>query len=154
MRHGVIVAILAALSASASGAAAQQQMISLAPKLDPVWQKLGRNNAKFLSVDQQALLDDLGFAAAAADGCPDITLDRQAFERGFEDFKTAAYMKLSPDEKRRFEYHLMMNFGATTALYSAEGFLHPKDACKLAESRRDAGPGRFWVKPAAAPPAP
>jgi len=39
------------------------------------------------------------------------------------------------------------------ALYTAEGLLHPKDGCRFAEKKRNAGPGRFWVEPTSAPPA-
>jgi hypothetical protein len=48
----------------------------------------------------------------------------------------------------------MMNYGAAVALYSAEGLLHPKEACKLAEEKRGAGPSRFWIEPASAAPSP
>jgi hypothetical protein len=43
--------------------------------------------------------------------------------------------------------------GAAVALYTAEGLLHPKQGCKFAETKRDQGPGRFWVEPASTSPA-
>jgi len=46
----------------------------------------------------------------------------------------------------------MMNFGATVALYTAEGLLHPKEACKFAETKRGERPGQYWV-PTSGPPA-
>jgi hypothetical protein len=121
-----------------------------ASKLDPAWQRVAQSNSRFLTKDQQALLHDLAFAAAAAELCPGFRVDRDAFVKAFETFKTPEYMKLPPDNKRRLEYRLMVNFGALVALYHAEGLLHPKEACRLAEEKRAAGPGRFWVQPAAA----
>jgi hypothetical protein len=126
---------------------------ALVSRLDPAWDRLGQSNAKFLSVDQQALLDDLAFAAAVSGGCPGFELDKPKFEDGFKGFKTDEYMKLSPEEKRRREYRLMANYGATVALYTAEGLLHPKGACKFAETKRDLGPGRFWLPVSDTPPA-
>ena len=152
-RFAVVGTLAVLLGSLVSAAWAQENLPSLVPKLDPVWQGLARNNARFLSKDQQILLDDLGFAAAAADGCPGFVIDRNAFEQAFKSFRTDEYMKLSPELKRKFEYHLMMNFGATRALYAAEGYLNPGPSCRLAESRREAGPGRFWVPPASAAPA-
>jgi hypothetical protein len=155
IRMGGIALVAGLLLGLARVAGAQDELPKMAPKLDPVWNRLAASNAKFLNQDQQVLLDDLAFATAvAAGGCPGFRLDRQKFEDAFRSFSTDDYMKQSPDEKRRREYRLMMNFGATVALYQAEGVLHPKEACRFAEEKRAAGPGRFWVQPASATPAP
>ncbi len=154
IRMGGIALVAGLLLGLARVAGAQDDLPRMAPKLDPVWNRLAVSNAKFLNRDQQALLDDLAFAAAVASGgCPGFQLDRQRFEDGFKSLRTDDYMKAPADEKRRREYRLMMNFGATVALYQAEGVLHPKEACRFAEERRAAGPGRFWVQPASATPA-
>jgi len=131
----------------------RQQLRPLVSKLDPAWQRLAENNAKFLTTDQQELLDDLAFALAVGSGCPGFQVDKEKFRKGFEGFRTDDYMKQSADQKRQREYHLMMNFGATVALYTAEGLLHPQEACKFAEGKRGLGPGRFWVQPTGGPPA-
>ncbi len=148
---GVVVALLVWQASSASS---QERNRALASQLDPAWQRLAQSNDQFLSKDQESLLHDLAFAAAAAGGCPGFSLDRDKFEKGFESFKTDDYMKLPADQKRKREYRLMMNYGAAVALYTAEGLLHPKEACKFAEGRRDLGPGRFWVAPVSSEPAP
>jgi hypothetical protein len=147
IRMGLLVVLLAGL---APVSRAQDPPTARASKLDPAWQRVAQSNAKFLTKDQQALLHDLAFAAAAAELCPGFRVDRDAFVKAFEAFKTPEYMKLPPDKKRRLEYRLMVNFGALVALYHAEGLLHPKEACRLAEEKRAAGPGRYWVQPAAA----
>jgi hypothetical protein len=147
----VVVALLSWLTPSVD--AKEQKLATLVPKLDPAWQRLKQSNDQFLTEDQQTLLHDLAFAAAAAGGCPGFTLDRDKFKQGFESLKTDDYMKLPADEKRKREYRLMMNYGAAVALYTAEGLLHPKEGCKFAETKRDQGPGRFWVEPASTPPA-
>ena len=140
----ILVGLVACLAAQ--GVQAQDELPRLVSKLDPAWQRLAANNAKFLTKDQQALLDDLAFAAAVSGGCPGFAIDKQKFEQGFRGFKTDDYMKLPPDEKRKLEYRLMTNYGATVALYTAEGLLRPKEACKFAEEKRSAGPGRFWAQ--------
>ncbi|HKA29801.1 MAG TPA: hypothetical protein VKH82_10515 [Candidatus Binatia bacterium] len=146
----VLVAMLARPAPCASGAVEAPALVS---QLNPAWERLAKSNEKFLTKDQEALLHDLAFATAAAGGCPGFTIDREKFEQGFQGFKTDDYMKLPAEEKRKFDYHLMMNHGAATALYTAEGLLHPKDGCRFAEKKRSGGPGRFGVEPASAPPA-
>jgi hypothetical protein len=133
--------------------AKEQKPTALVSKLDPAWQRLKQSNDQFLTEDQQTLLHDLAFAAATTGGCPGFTLDQDKFKQGFESLKTDDYMRLSAEDKRKREYRLMMNYGATVALYTAEGLLHPKEACKFAETKRSGGPGRFWVEPASTPPA-
>jgi hypothetical protein len=150
IRTGRIALLVGLLACVAQAARAQDELPSLTPQLDPVWQRLAANNAKFLSRDQQALLDDMAFAAAVAAGCPGFKVDREKMKQGFLGFRSDDYMKQSPEEKRRREYHLMMNFGATVTLYAVEGQMHPKQSCKLAEERRGGGPGRFWLPAAAA----
>lgn len=153
-RCAVVVVALAACSMTPVHAAQTRKPRILVSKLDPAWERLKQSNDKFLTEDQQTMLHDLAFAAAAVGGCPGFTLDRDKFKQGFEALKTDDYMKLPPDEKRKREYHLMMNYGATVALYTAEGLLHPKEACRFAETKRDQGPGRFWVEPSSNEPAP
>ena len=87
-------------------------------------------------MDQRRLLDDLAFAMAVSGGCPGFQLDQDKFKKAFEGFRTDDYMKLPPDQKRQREYRLMMNFDATVALYTTEGLLDPKEACKLAEGKQ------------------
>src|SRR5262245_17394464 len=154
MRAGWIFAILIGRGAGSAQAANAQGDLpkSFISRLDPAWDRLGQSNSQFLSLDQQALLDDLAFAAAVSGGCPGFQLDKTKFEDGFKGFKSDEYMKLSAEEKRRREYRLMVNYGATVALYTAEGLLHPKDACKFAETKRDLGPGRFWMPVSDTPP--
>jgi|SRR5262245_7157492 len=146
----VLVALLARPALGASGPA---EAPALNSQLNPAWDRLAKSNEKFLTKDQEALLHDLAFATAAAGGCPGFTIDRDKFKQGFESFKTDDYMKLPAEEKRKIDYRLMMNYGAAVALYTAEGLLHPKQGCKFAETKRDQGPGRFWVEPASTPPA-
>lgn len=144
IRRGCITLAAGLLACLAQAAGAQEE--PLVSKLSPAWNRLALSNAKFLTKEQQVLLDDLAFAAAVAGGgCPDFQLDRKKFEDAFAGFKTDAYMKLAPEEKRRLEYRLMANYGATVALYGAEGLLHPKEACRYAEGKRAEGPGRFWL---------
>ena len=145
----VLVGVLACLTPAvhAQGERSPAQV----SKLDPAWERLAASNAKFLNKDQQDLLDDLAYAAAVSGGCPGFQLDHDKFKQAFAAFKTDDYMKLPPDQKRKLEYRLMASFGATVALYWAEGLLHPKEGCKFAEQKRSLGPGRFWVQPAAAP---
>jgi hypothetical protein len=143
---GIVLGMLAA----APAARAAMEMTRFVTRLDPVWDQLARNNAKFLTSQQAELLDDMAFATAVAGGCPGFQVDKSAFEQGFASLRTNDYMKMAPDDKRIFEYKVMMAFGAASALYSAEGFLHPKEGCQFAETRRSGGPGRFWVQPAAA----
>jgi len=131
----------------------RSQLHPLVSQLDPAWNRLAASNAKFLTEDQQRLLDDLAFAVAVGGGCPGFQVDQDKFKQAFEGFRTDDYMHQSPDQKRQREYRLMMNFGATVALYTAEGLLHPKEACKFAEGKRAEGPGRFWVQPTSAAPA-
>jgi hypothetical protein len=145
----VVVALLVWLAPNVD---AQQEAPALVSQLNPAWKRLDQSTGKFLTPDQETLLHDLAFASAAAGGCPGFTIDRDKFEQGFQGFKTDDYMKLPAEEKRKFDYRLMMNYGAATALYTAEGLLHPKEACKFAERKRSEGPGRFWVEPASAPP--
>jgi hypothetical protein len=155
MRTGWIFAIVVGLLACVAQPANAQRDLpsSFISRLDPAWDRLGQSNAKFLTLDQQALLDDLAFAAAVSGGCPGFQLDQPKFEQAFSGFKSDEYMKLSAEDKRRREYRLMVNYGATVALYTAEGLLHPKNACTFAETKRDAGPGRFWLPVADTPPA-
>ena len=153
IRNGCAAIVVGLLACLAQEVRAQQELPPLVSKLNPAWERLGANNAKFLNLDQQALLDDLAFAAAVGAGCPGFQVDPEKFEQGFKAFKTDDYMKLPPDQKRKLEYRLMASFGATVALYWAEGLLHPKEGCKFAEQKRSLGPGRFWVQPAAAAPA-
>ena len=131
-------------------ARAAVEMTRFATRFDPVWARLAKNNAKFLTPQQIELLDDMAFAAAVAGGCPGFKVDRDKFKQGFDSLRSADYMKLSADDKRTWEYKLMMSFGASTALYEAEGQLNPKAGCRFAETRRDGGPGRVWVLPGAA----
>ena len=138
----------------ASAALAAMETTGFATRFDPVWARLAKSNAKFLTPQQIELLDDMAFAAAVAGGCPGFKVDQDKFKQGFESLRSADYMKLSADAKRTWEYKLMMSFGASTALYEAEGQLAPKAGCRFAETRRDGGPGRFWVQPAAATAAP
>jgi hypothetical protein len=153
MRTGWIAIVVGLLACLARAANAQGDLPkSFISRLDPAWDRLAQSNSKFLSLDQQALLDDLAFAAAVSGGCPGFELDKPKFEDGFKGFKSDEYMKLSPEEKRRREYRLMANYGATVALYTAEGLLHPKEACKFAETKRDLGPGRFWLPAASETP--
>jgi hypothetical protein len=154
MRTGCTAIVIGLLVCLAQAASAQGDLPkSFISRLDPAWDRLAQSNAKFLNLDQQALLDDLAFAAAVSGGCPGFQLDKPKFEEGFKSFKTDDYMKMPPDEKRRREYRLMANYGATVALYTAEGLLHPKGACKFAETKRDTGPGRFWLPVSDTPPA-
>ncbi len=148
---GLILGVLVGAAPAARAAMEMQRFVS---RLDPAWARLAKNNATFLTPEQAELLDDLAFAAAVADGCPSFKIDKDAFDRGFLALRSNEYMKMAPDEKRMFEYKVMMSFGAATALYSAEGHLHPKEGCRFAETRRSGGPGRFWVQPAAASAAP
>ena len=153
MRTGWVAIVVGLLACLAQTVSAQGDLPkSFISRLDPAWDRLAQSNAKFLSLDQQALLDDLAFAAAVSGGCPGFQLDKPKFEEGFKGFKTDDYMKMPPDEKRRREYRLMANYGATVALYTAEGLLHPKGACKFAETKRDLGPGRFWLPVSDTPP--
>ena len=145
--------LVALLSRPAPGASGPVEAPALNSQLNPAWDRLAQSNDKFLTKDQEALLHDLAFASAAAGGCPGFTIDRDKFKQGFESFKTDDYMKLPAEEKRKFDYRLMMNYGAAVALYTAEGLLHPKQGCKFAETKRDQGPGRFWVEPASTSPA-
>ncbi len=146
MRIGCTAIVVGLLGLPSQVAQAQGGLPkALVSRLDPAWDRLGQSNAKFLTLDQQALLDDLAFAAAVSGGCPGFAINQQAFEAGFKSFRTDDYMKAAPEEKRKREYHLMANYGATVALYTAEGLLHPKEACKFAETKRDLGPGRFWL---------
>ncbi len=155
IRNGCAAILVGLLACLTQEVRAQDELPpALVTRLDPAWQRLAASNAKFLNLDQQALLDDLAFAAAVSGGCPGFQLDREKFEQGFKALGTDDYMKLPADQKRRLEYRLMANYGATVALYTAEGLLHPKDACKYAERKRDLGPGRFWVQPASGTPAP
>ena len=152
IRSGCVAILFALLVCPASAARAQEKLPpALVSKLDPAWQRLAASNAKFLDADQQELLDDLAFATAVSGGCPGFEVDQDKFKRAFEGFKTDAYMKLSADEKRQREYRLMMNYGATVALYTAEGLLHPKEACKFAGTKRELGAGRFWTKTSPGP---
>lgn len=143
---GLVLGLLGATPA----ARAEMETSRFVTRLDPAWARLAKNNAKFLTPQQAELLDDLAFATAVSDGCRGFQLDKDAFKQGFEALRSPDYMKLSADDKRTWEYKLMMAFGAATALYEAEGELNPKTGCTFAEKRRDGGPGRFWVKPAAA----
>ena len=145
-----IVVALLGLSALAH---AQRVETPLVPKLDPAWERLAESNARFLTKDQQSLLHDMGFALAAASGCPGFQIDRNAFDKAFEQFKTNDYMKLPPETKRKLEYRIMFNLGRTAALYDAEGLLHPREACKIAEEKRTGGPGRFWMPASTSSPA-
>jgi hypothetical protein len=145
--------LVAMLARPALGASGPVEAPALTSQLNPAWERLAQSNEKFLTKDQETLLHDLAFASAAAGGCPGFTIDRDKFKQGFENFKTDDYMKLPAEEKRKFDYRLMMNYGAAVALYTAEGLLHPKDGCKFAERKRSEGPGRFWVEPASSPPA-
>jgi hypothetical protein len=147
---GLVLGMLVAVSA----AQATMEMQRFVSRLDPVWARLAKGNAKFLTSQQAELLDDMAFASAVADGCPGFKVDKSAFDQGFASLRTNDYMKMSPDDKRTFEYRVMMAFGAASALYTAEGYLHPSQGCKFAETRRAGGPGRFWVQPAAATTAP
>lgn len=153
-RCAVVMVALAACVPAPLHAAQKRAPRILVSQLDPAWERLKRSNDKFLTEDQQTLLHDLAFAAAAAGGCPGFALDQDKYKQGFEALKSDEYMKLPADEKRKREYHLMMNYGAAVALYTAEGLLHPKEGCRFAETKRDQGPGRFWVEPSSTEPAP
>jgi len=154
IRNGCAAIVVGLLACLAQESGAQQELPpALVSKLDPAWERLGASNAKFLNLDQQALLDDLAFAAAVGGGCPGFQVDREKFEQGFKALRTDDYMKMPADQKRKLEYRIMASFGATVALYTAEGLLHPKEACKFAEAKRSLGPGRFWVQPASETPA-
>jgi hypothetical protein len=142
--------VLGAFLTVVPAAQATMEMQRFAARLDPAWARLAKSNAKFLTPEQAELLDDLAFAAAVADGCPGFKIDKDAFDQGFKALRTNDYMKLSADEKRSFEYKVMMSYGGASALYTAEGYLHPSQGCKFAETRRSGGPGRFWVQPATA----
>lgn len=131
-------------------ARAAMEMTRFVTRLDPVWARLAKNNATFLTAEQAEMLDDLAFAAAVAGGCPGFQLDKTVFDQGFASLRSNEYMKLSATDKRTFEYKVMMAFGAASTLYTAEGYLHPSQGCRFAETRRDGGPGRFWVQPTAA----
>jgi hypothetical protein len=153
IRSGWIAIVAGLLVCVGSAQARQQQELHpLVSKLDPAWRRLAESNAKFLTMDQQRLLDDLAFAMAVSGGCPGFQLDHDKFKKAFDGFRNDDYMKLPADQKRQREYHLMMNFGATVALYTAEGLLHPKAACKFAEGKRGEGPGQYWL-PTSGPPA-
>jgi hypothetical protein len=147
MRWMVIGGLLAALTPAAFA----QDQLPAVPALNPAWERLAASNAKFLNRDQQVLLDDLAFATAMVEVCPGFKVDKEKFKQGFEGFRSDHYMKLPPEQKRIIEYRLMVNFGATVALYAAEGLMHPRQTCTVAEGKRPGGPGRFWVQPAAAP---
>ena len=98
-------------------------------RLDPVWARLAKNNAKFLTAEQVELLDDMAFAAAVVGGCPGFQLDKTAFEQGFASLRSNEYMKLSATDKRTFEYKVMMAFGAASTLYTRKATcIRPKAA--------------------------
>jgi hypothetical protein len=137
--------VVALLAVGASPARAGDDRPALVTKLDPAWQRLAASNAQFLTPEQQTLLHDLSFATAAVEVCPGFHVDKDAFKKGWMGFRSDDYMKLSAEQKRKLEYRLMVNFGATTALYTAEGLLYPKEACRIARENRDKGPGRFWT---------
>jgi hypothetical protein len=139
------LAIVVLLVAGAFSAHAQDDLPALVTKLDPAWQRLAASNAQFLTPDQQTLLHDLSFATAAVEVCPGFHVDKDAFKKGWEGFRSDDYMKLPAEQKRKLEYRLMVNYGAATALYAAEGLLHPKEACRIAKENRGKGPGRFWT---------
>ncbi len=142
---------LAVLIACLAPAASAQDEMPIVRFLNPAWQRLAESNAKFLTRDQQVLLDDLAFATAMVEVCrPAFKVNKDQFKAAFESFQSPEYMKLPPEQKRKIEYRLMFNFGATVALYTAEGLMHPRQTCGLAEGKRTGGPGRFWVQPAAA----
>ena len=140
----IVLAALGCLASVASG----QEGTPLVSKLDPAWDRLAQSNATFLTEEQQQLLNDLAFAAAASEVCKGFTVDRDAFKKGFDAFRSDRYMELPLEKRREFEYRLLVNFGATAALYTAEGLLYPKQGCASAEKKRSQGPGRFWVAPA------
>jgi len=93
---GLVLGLLGAVSVT-HAAMEMQRFVS---RLDPVWARLAKNNATFLTPQQAELLDDMAFAAAVAGGCPGFQLEKSAFEQGFASLRTNDYMKLSPNDKR------------------------------------------------------
>src|SRR5262249_15754181 len=118
--------LVAMLAWPALGAGGPGEARALNSQLKPARGSLEKNEEKILTNDQETLLQHVACASAAAGGCPGFTIDRDKFKQGFESFKTDDYMKLPAEEKRKFDYRLMMNYGAAVALYTAEGLLHPK----------------------------
>ena len=143
----VLVALLARPAAGASGPA---EAPALNSQLNPAWDRLAQSNDKFLTKDQEALLHDLAFATAAAGGCPGFTIDRDKFKQGFESFKTDDYMKLPAEEKRKFDYRLMMNYGAATRSTRRKASCIPRTGA--GSPRRSATPDRAGS--GSSPPAP
>jgi len=147
----VLVAMLSQQALCASGPAEAPALVS---QLNPAWERLAKSNEKFLTKDQEALLHDLAFATAAAGGCPGFTIDREKFEQGFQGFKSDDYMKLPAEEKRKFDYRLMMNYGAATG--ALHGGRPPASQGRVQvrreEAQRRTGPvlGRANQRPACA----
>jgi len=143
-----VVAILLAFAGDAMAAAAAKpgpQRESKGDRLGTAWAKVVGYASSFLEEPQQKQLYDISYAAAVPGVCPAFGIDRGAVEKGFEQFDTPSFRKLSPDDQRKFEQRLLATYGVAVGLLLADGSLHEEEFCTWAEEQRTAPVGRYWL---------
>ena len=116
-------------------------------RLDLAWQAMERRVTPLLGQTGQRTLLDMAYAQVAADACPGLAINRNAFEAAFG--RLAGGLKKNVAEQRQFENRLMAEFGTYTGLVLAESYLDKPGFCQAvaAVKARKGNPSQFWSLP-------
>lgn len=138
----IIVMILAA----AANSFAVEDSDAILDKISPAWERLDTLTQSYLSDEQQKRVQQLAFAAAAADICDGFEVDKEKFIKAFEDFDGEKQKTLPDEEQKLWKDKLLVAYGIATGLFAAEGMLVNDQFCSAAEDLRTASTGHYWKK--------
>jgi hypothetical protein len=136
---------LALLAPSYTWAAKNSPSSPIWDKLTPAWDSVSERLIDFAGEKKQKLLADLAFAAAAAEQCDGLTLDRDKFKNAFDSLNDADYKALSPVDKEQYGPKLMTFYGVYVGLITAEALLEQKAFCSYAINQQIIGVGQYWT---------
>jgi hypothetical protein len=137
--------LLAALEPSGAWAAKYSQAAPVWDKLTPAWDSVSERLIGFAGEKKQKLLADLAFAAAAAEQCDGLELDKDKFKGAFDSLDDAEYKALAPADKEQYGPKLMTFFGIYVGLITAEALLEQKAFCTYAINQQIIGAGKYWM---------
>ncbi len=141
IKLSILVVLLVMMAGSSYAADNYTHMLD---QITPAWQRLDALTKNFLNKEQQEKAQELAFAAAAADLCDGLKVDREKFIAAFKDLEGEEQKAMSEDEERQWKNKLLVAYGIATGLFSAEGLLGKESFCLSAKDVKKTSPDHYW----------
>ncbi len=137
----ILVVIMVMMAGSSQAA---DNYTHLLDQITPAWQRLDALTEDYLDDAQKEKIQELAFAAASADLCDGLKVDRDKFIAAFNDLEGEKQKAMSEELAQQWRDKLLVVYGIATGLFSAEGLLAKEEFCSAAVNVKETSSTHYF----------